>query len=111
MSRVQADVEPTSAVCGETDSASTERISVVDAIPLKISVVLGSAVMSVREVANLRPGALLTLDRKLGQPVDIIVNDRLVCRGQIAVTEDAPPQFVVRIVELASGSIPDRPRQ
>ena len=85
-----------------------QRVVVVVAIPLKIKVVLGSAVMSVRDVSGLRPGSLLTLDRKLGQPVDVTVNDRLICRGEIAVTDDAAPRFVIKIVELASGSPPGR---
>lgn len=92
--------------CG-IDRTALERSHAVDAIPLKIKVVLGSVVMSVREITRLRTGSLLTLDRKLGQPVDITANDRLICRGEISVTDDTPPRFVVKIVELASGSDPD----
>ncbi|HMN70989.1 MAG TPA: FliM/FliN family flagellar motor switch protein [Rhodoblastus sp.] len=72
----------------------------IDAIPLTLRVVLGTTTMSVGEVARLEPGALVKLDRKLGQPVDLMVDDRLICRGEIGVTEDAPPRFVLKIVEL-----------
>lgn len=95
--------EATYAGTSESDRAALERTNAVDAIPLKMQVVLGSVVMSVREVTRLRPGSLLTLDRRLGQPVDITANDRLICRGEIAVSDDPAPRFVVRIVELASG--------
>lgn len=108
MSRTQVADEAASADRGEMGPVSGEQVDFVDAIPLKIKVVLGSAVLSVRDVANLRPGALLTLDRKLGQPVDVTVNDRLMCRGEIAVTDDITPQFVVKIVELTSEVGPDR---
>lgn len=72
----------------------------VDAIPLTLRVVLGTATMSIGDIARLRAGALVRLDRKLGQPVDLMVDDRLVCRGEIGVTDDAPPRFVFKIVEL-----------
>lgn len=108
MSQMQETEEATLDARAEASAAPLERVDVVDAIPLKIKVVLGSAVMSVRDVSGLRPGSLLTLDRKLGQPVDVTVNDRLICRGEIAVTDDAAPRFVIKIVELASGSTSGR---
>lgn len=99
----QTTDEATYAEASKIDRMALERANAVDAIPLKMKVVLGSVVMSVREVTRLRPGSLLTLDRRLGQPVDITANDRLICRGEIAVSDDPAPRFVVRIVELAGG--------
>lgn len=76
--------------------------SAVDAIPLTIRVVIGSTAMSVREVSQLQPGKLLTLDRELGQPVEIMINDRIICRGEIGLSEGDAPRFVVKIVELGA---------
>ncbi|MFT4095930.1 MAG: FliM/FliN family flagellar motor switch protein [Rhodoblastus sp.] len=71
-----------------------------DAIPLTLRVVLGAVTMSIGDIARLRAGALIRLDRRLGEPVDLMVDDRLVCRGEIGVTDDTPPRFVFKIVEL-----------
>lgn len=72
----------------------------LDGIPLTLSVILGSVSMPMREVAQLRPGSLVTLDRRVDQPVEIVVNDRVICKGEISVTEEAQPRFVFRIVEF-----------
>lgn len=77
--------------------------AIFDRIPLRLRVVLGSVSMSVGDVARLGPGALVRLDRTLGQPVDLMIGDRLICRGEIGVTADDPPRFTVRITELESG--------
>ncbi|MFV0279826.1 MAG: FliM/FliN family flagellar motor switch protein [Rhodoblastus sp.] len=81
-------------------AAGDDIVTSIDAIPLKLQVVLGRAVMPVRDVARLRPGGLVTLDRKLGQAVDLMINDRVICRGEIAVTDEPTPRFVLKIVEL-----------
>lgn len=85
-------------------SGSTDGI---DRIPLALRVVVGRVTMPVSEVARLRPGSLVKLDRTLGEPVDILVGDRLVCQGEIGVTDDRPPRFVVKITEFV-GAQPTR---
>lgn len=83
---------------------------VVESIPMTMRVVIGSATLSLREVKRLRPGMLVTLDRKLGHPVEITINDRLICRGEIGVTNDDEPRFVVRIVDLVDSERPEPAR-
>jgi flagellar motor switch protein FliN/FliY len=57
-------------------------------VPVKVSAVLGQARMDVGELLKLGPGAVLELDRKVGEAIDIYVNDRLVARGEVVLVED-----------------------
>ncbi len=57
-------------------------------VPVKLSVVLGKTTMQVNQLLKLGRGAVIELDRKVGEPIDIYVNDRLVARGEIVVVED-----------------------
>lgn len=57
-------------------------------IPVKLSVVLGKTTMQVNQLLKLGRGAVIELDRKVGEPIDIYVNDRLIARGEIVVVED-----------------------
>lgn len=57
-------------------------------IPVQISVVLGKTTMQVNQLLKLGRGAVIELDRKVGEPIDIYVNNRLVARGEVVVVED-----------------------
>ena len=57
-------------------------------IPVQVSAVLGRATMQVSQLLKLGRGAVVELDRKLGEAVDIYVNNRLVARGEVVVVED-----------------------
>lgn len=57
-------------------------------VPVNISVVLGKTSMQVNQLLKLGRGAVVELDRKVGEPIDILVNNRLVARGEIVVVED-----------------------
>jgi flagellar motor switch protein FliN/FliY len=57
-------------------------------VPVKVSAVLGRARMEVGELLKLGPGAVLELDRKVGEAIDIYVNDRLVARGEVVLVEE-----------------------
>lgn len=75
------------AVLNETadDNLTLEAVS---DIPVSISVVLGKTSMQVQQLLKLGRGAVVELDRKVGEPVDILVNNRLVARGEVVVVED-----------------------
>src|SRR5450432_345175 len=77
------------------DSSDTEIINrgaadleAVFDVPVKVSAVLGRARMEVGELLKLGPGAVLELDRKVGEAIDIYVNDRLVARVEVVLVED-----------------------
>jgi flagellar motor switch protein FliN/FliY len=59
---------------------------------------LGEVSMSVEELLALKSGAILQLDRALGEPVELFLNDALVARGEIVAVDD---NFAVRLVEIA----------
>lgn len=66
-------------------------------IPLEISVELGRVKMVVREVVDLGTGSIIEIDKAAGDPVDVLVNGRIVARGEVVVIED---NFGVRITEI-----------
>ncbi|MED5358390.1 MAG: flagellar motor switch protein FliN [Pseudomonadota bacterium] len=57
-------------------------------IPVQVSAVLGKATMQVSQLLKLGRGAIVELDRKVGEAIDIYVNNRLVARGEVVVVED-----------------------
>jgi len=57
-------------------------------VPVRVSAVLGHARMPVSNLLDMTSGTLLELDRKVGEAIDIYVNDRLVARGEVVLVED-----------------------
>ncbi len=57
-------------------------------VPVNISAVLGKSHMSVAQLLKLNKGSVLELDRKVGEAIDIFVNNRLIARGEVVVVED-----------------------
>ncbi len=63
-------------------------LDLVADIPVQVSVILGRTTMQVSQLLKLGRGAVVELDRKVGEPIDIFVNNRLVARGEVVVVED-----------------------
>jgi flagellar motor switch protein FliN/FliY len=57
-------------------------------VPVQVSAVLGRSKMDVGELLKLGPGTVLELDRKVGEAIDIYVNNRLIARGEVVLVED-----------------------
>ncbi len=57
-------------------------------VPVQVSAVLGKATLQVAQLLKLGRGAVVELDRKVGEAIDIYINDRLVARGEVVVVED-----------------------
>jgi flagellar motor switch protein FliN/FliY len=57
-------------------------------VPVQVSAVLGRARMDVSDLLRLGPGTVLELDRKVGEAIDIYINNRLVARGEVVLVED-----------------------
>ena len=68
--------------------ATSQDLEAVYEIPVKIAAVLGQASMQVNQLLKLGRGAVVELDRKVGEPIDIYVNNRLVARGEVVIVED-----------------------
>ncbi|HYL26330.1 MAG TPA: flagellar motor switch protein FliN [Candidatus Nitrosotalea sp.] len=77
----------------------TERdaIGVLMRVPLRLSVEIGGCRMSVAEVLKLGTGSIVELDRGVNAPVDLLVNERAIARGEIVAVDES---FALRITEL-----------
>ena len=80
-----SDVPSSFAEAASSDNLSLE--TVYD-IPVQITVILGRTSMQVNQLLKLGRGAVIELDKKVGEPIDIFVNNRLVARGEVVVVED-----------------------
>jgi flagellar motor switch protein FliN/FliY len=69
-------------------------------IPVTVQVVLGSAVMPVSNLMKLGRGTVIALDQHVGEPVDIVVNGRVVARGEVVVADEETSRFGVSLTEL-----------
>lgn len=69
-------------------------------IPVSVKVVLGSATMPVANVLKLGRGAVVPLDRKVGEPVDVVVNGRVIARGEVVVLDEDSSRFGVSLTEV-----------
>jgi flagellar motor switch protein FliN/FliY len=81
---------------GGDDSLSLEA---VQDIPVQISVVLGKTTMQVHQLLKLGRGAVIELNKKVGEPVDIYVNNRLIARGEVVVVEDRVGVTMTEIIK------------
>lgn len=76
------------AAVADTSPATPRDLEAVYNVPVVVTVVLGKSTMPVKNLLKLGRGAVVDLDRKVGEPVDIFVNNRLVARGEVMVVED-----------------------
>ena len=72
---------------GDITRSAADLEAVFD-VPVSVSAVLGRAQMEVSELLKLDAGTVLELDRKVGEAIDIYVNNRLVARGEVVMVED-----------------------
>jgi flagellar motor switch protein FliN/FliY len=71
-------------------------------IPIEVSVIVGKARPLVRELLALGENAVLTLDSRIEDPVEVYIGDRLIARGELQETDGAAPgQLAVRLTEVA----------
>ena len=85
-SNIVEDDEETPEELGET--AGSDDAGAVYEVPVEISAVLGTAQIQVSQLLKMGRGAVLELDRNVGDPVDILVNNQMVARGEVVVVED-----------------------
>lgn len=81
------------------DPATNQRFELLLDVPLEVMVQLGRTRMTIHELLSLGPGSVVELDKVAGEPLDIIINDRLVARGEAVVVND---KFGVRITDIVS---------
>lgn len=84
----------------EKEDGSPARIQSILRIPVTMQVVVGSTTLAIESLIKLGPGAIVPLDRRIGEPVEIIVNGRVIARGEIVVLEDDHTRFGVTLTEM-----------
>jgi flagellar motor switch protein FliN len=86
----------------DNNPATVEDLGAVYGIPVQVSAVLGKAEMPVSHLLKLGRGAVIELDRKVGEAIDIYVNNRLVARGEVVVVEDRLGITMTEIIKAES---------
>ena len=74
-----------------------ENIDLIKDVPLEVSVVLGRTRKSIKEILEFTPGTIIELDKLAGEPIDVMVNQKLVAKGEVVVIEES---FGIRITEI-----------
>ncbi len=80
-------------------SKSAADLEQVFDVPVMVSAVLGSSRMPIGDLLRLGPGTVLELDRKVGEAIDIFVNNRLVARGEVVLVEERLGVTMTEIVK------------
>ena len=83
---------------------SAADLEAVFDVPVTVSAVLGKSSMEVSQLLKLGRGTVVELDRKVGEAIDIYVNDRLVARGEVVLVEDRLGITMTEIIKAGSGS-------
>ena len=86
----------------KTDKAggeSSRRLDMLLDVPLEVNVELGRTRMTIQDLLTLGPGSVIELDKVAGEALDILVNGRLVARGEAVVVND---KFGIRITDIVS---------
>ena len=82
-----AEQAPLASTGDEAGKSAADLEAMFD-VPVQVSAVLGRAKMDVGQLLKIGPGAVLELDRKVGEAIDIYVNNRLVARGEVVLVEE-----------------------
>ncbi|MHA1152569.1 MAG: flagellar motor switch protein FliN [Alphaproteobacteria bacterium] len=83
-----------------TPPSNAQELEAVYDIPVQVSAVLGKSTMRVSQLLKLGRGAVVELDRKVGEAIDIYVNNRLVARGEVVVVEDRLGVTMTEIIKM-----------
>ncbi len=91
-----------------TGPAAPLRYDAILAIPVTVQVVLGGTTMPVASLMKLGRGAVVSLDQKVGDPVNIVVNGRTIARGEVVVVDEETARYGVSLTEIVASSRDDR---
>jgi flagellar motor switch protein FliN len=97
------------AKAAEEAPTAARNLEMVMRIPVTVKIVLGSATMPVANLMRLGRGAVIPLDRRVGEPVDVVVNGRVVARGEVVVVDEGSSRFGIKLTEVVGPSDTDKP--
>jgi flagellar motor switch protein FliN/FliY len=89
---------------GAAEGANGANLEMIMRIPVTVKVVLGSATMPVASLTKLGRGAVIPLDRRVGEAVEVVVNGRTIARGEVVVVDEATSRFGVSLTEIVGTS-------
>lgn len=76
--------------------------SLIMDIPVEVQIVLGTTEMAVSDLMGLQKGSTVALNRRIGEPVDVVVNGRRIARGEITVLDNDPSRFGIKLTEVSA---------
>jgi len=91
-------------VKGMTEEGGWSRDTILS-IPVNVQVVFGAASMPVAQLIKLGRGAVVALDRRVGDPVDVVVNGRVVAHGEIVVVDEETSRLGVSLIEIVGAQV------
>jgi flagellar motor switch protein FliN/FliY len=80
-------------------STNNPQLDMLLDVTLQVSIELGRTDMSIKKILELGPGSIIELNRMAGEPVDLLVNDKVIAKGEVVVVDE---NFGIRIVKLVS---------
>jgi len=81
--------------------AAADGMSVVMSIAVDVEIVLGSVKMPLSKLMKLSRGTVIPLDRKVGEPVDVIVNNKVVAHGEVVILDEDQSRFGISLTSVA----------
>lgn len=79
----------------------TKNIDFILDIPMKVSIYVGSTKMAIRDLLQLAQGSVIELDKLAGEPMDVMVNNKLVAKGEVVVVNE---KFGIRLTDVVSAA-------
>ncbi len=95
------DANTAAAVAAGATTAKDRNLNLILDIPLRVTVELGRTKMPVSELLNLTQGSVIELTKLAGEPMEVLVNDKLIARGEAVVVNE---KFGVRLTDIISPS-------
>jgi flagellar motor switch protein FliN/FliY len=103
MSDLDAPYSPSAASSAGARDTSGNYDTILK-IPVTVQVVLGSTSMPVASLMKLGRGAVISLDQRVGEPVNVVVNGRVVARGEVVVVDEDSSRFGVSLTEIVNST-------
>lgn len=98
--KIESSVQtPAPPVVSETNASGNPNLDRILDIPLLLSAQLGSTRMLIKDLLQLGPGSIVELDKLAGEPLEILVNERLVARGEVVMVNE---KFAIRLTDVIS---------
>ena len=96
------DAAPEQAASAGDAASGAPNLDTILAIPVTVPVVLGTTTMPVARLMKLGRGAIISLDQKVGDSVNVLVNGRVVARGEVVVVDETSSRFGVSLTEIVN---------